>query len=143
MSSSSAGTFCSSVRRFLHLAESAGFVLGCDLKTAMRPLWRVQKSWEVLVPPEFRCPVPVYASVAIAMAAFARGWYKMGILVLVSFHCLLRPDEARLIKYADVNFVDPGLYDRYPSVLFAILRVAKPTTRRIHWLCDVVAGGRS
>ena len=131
LSSSAAGTFCSAVRRYLHLAESSGFVLGCDLKSAMRPLWRVQKSWETLVPPEFRCPVPAHAAAAIAMVCFSQGWFKLGVLTLISFHCLLRPDEARHVRYCDMSFIEPELVERDPGV-YAILRVAKPKTRRIH-----------
>ena len=131
LSSSSAGTFCSAVRRFLHLAESAGFELHCDIKSAMRPLWRVQKSWETLVPPEFRSPVSVQGALALTVAAITRGWYKTAVLILISFHCLLRPDEARSLRYCDVNFIEPELQTRYKDV-YAILRVTKPKTRRIH-----------
>ena len=55
----------------------------------------------------------------------------MALLIILSFHCLLRPDEARHVRYADLNFVDDELHSRYSDV-YAILRVAKPKTRRIH-----------
>ena len=77
-----------------HLAESVGIDVGSDITSAMRPLLGVQTYWESLVPPEFRCPVPVHAATALATAALVRGWQKMAMLILMSFHYLLRPDEA-------------------------------------------------
>jgi hypothetical protein len=130
LTASAAGIFISSFKHLLHLAELQGVFLNVDSKQALKPLWKLHKHWENLVPPEFRNAVDVKSALAIFCVAWASNYKRCGFLFLVSFHCLLRPDEARNLRFCDFIPIDQSLRNRYPTS-FGIVRIIKPKTRRL------------
>ena len=68
LTSFGANTFAAALRRYLIIACSLGF-FAPDVRGAMQPVWRIIRSWNLALPPEFRNPVP--AQVALALATWA------------------------------------------------------------------------
>ena len=73
-------------------------------------------------------------------ASWLAGWHELALLTLVSFHCLLRPAEARNLRWEDLHCFDEQQRARYPG-LFGLIGVALPKTRRLASTC--VASARS
>ena len=90
LSAYAANTFAAALRRYVLLASSVGFPC-VDYRSIMRPMWRVVRSWNLAVPPEFRQPVPGVIALALAAWAWGSGHLRFMVTVLLGHHCLLRP----------------------------------------------------
>ena len=88
-----AGTLNSGLRRYALLARSCGAALE-DQQSAFRS-WRVHRSWSLAIPAEFRTPVSHEIVFSVAVSAWFQNVPELSLLTLLSFHCLLRPAEAR------------------------------------------------
>jgi len=128
LTSFGANTFAAALRRYLIIACSLGFFVP-DVRGAMQPVWRIIRSWNLALPPEFRNPVPAQVALALATWAWATGKLRFGIMTLLAHHCLLRPEESRSIKLRDIIlFLDPN-GPSYPGV-FGLVGLRTPKTRR-------------
>lgn len=123
-----ANTFAAALRRYLLLASSCGYFIP-DVRAIMRPIWRVVRSCNLALPPEFRAPVPARVALALAAWGWTTGRVRFAIMTLLAHHCLLRPEEARSTLLGDIIlFLDPD-GPRCPGV-FGLVGVRKPKTRR-------------
>ena len=100
-----AGTLISGLRRCVLLARSCGADLE-DHQSVFRTLWRVQRSWSLVIPTEFRTLVSHEIVLSVAMSAWLQNVPELFPLTLLSRHCLLRPAEARQLRWFDVQFFD-------------------------------------
>ena len=90
-----AGTLISGSRRHVLLARSCGAGLE-DHQSVFRTLWRVHRSWSLAIPAEFRTPVSHEIVWSVATSAWV---HNVPRTFLLSFHCLLRPAEARQLPW--------------------------------------------
>ena len=118
------------MRRFLLLTQLLGFDIGGDLRGIMRPLWRVHRNWKVLIPAEFRLPVPCEVVAAAFITAWSWGWERCAVLFFVAFHCLLRPEEARSLTWSDVVIFGPDRVARFRNA-YGLVVVREPKTQRL------------
>ena len=128
LSAYAANTFAAALRRYVLLASSLGFPC-VDYRSIMRPMWRVVRSWNLAVPPEFRQPVPGVIALALAAWAWVSGHLRFMVTVLLSHHCLLRPEEAREMLFGDIVLFEEAESEEYNNTL-GLVAVTKPKTRR-------------
>ena len=64
------------------------------------------------------------------MSAWLHNVPELSLLTLLSFHCLLRPVEARQLRWCNVKIVDGSLSTRYENIL-GIAHIREPRTRRM------------
>ena len=65
---------------------------------------------------EFRTPVSREIVLSVTTSAWLHDVPELALLTLLSFHCLLRPAEARQLRWCDVKIVDGSLSTRYEKV---------------------------
>jgi hypothetical protein len=123
-----ANSFGAGLRRFLLLSISLGFAV-IDIKSVMLPLWKIIRSLHLALPPEFRAPVPSYGALALCTWAWVSGHYRFVVITLLAHHCLLRPEEARSIRFSDIIMFGPDDLLNFPGV-FGVVAVRRPKTRR-------------
>ena len=129
LSAGQVGNLIAALRRYITLVKSLGGDLP-DTKSHFGILWKLHRSWLMAIPQDFRAPVPLNVALAIAVASWLAGWHELALLTLVSFHCLLRPAEARNLRWEDLHCFDEQQRARYPG-LFGLIGVALPKTRRL------------
>eukprot|EP00974_Lingulodinium_polyedra_P053326 5123109-Lingulodinium_polyedra.AAC.1 len=71
-----------------------GYPVG-DVRAGLQPLWRVLRAWHLALPQEFRKPVPHQLARALGLYGMTHGHLDFAVVVLLSHHALLRPDEAQ------------------------------------------------
>ena len=123
-----AGHFVSAVRRWLLLSASLGVPIP-NLTETLRPARRMLRVWELLTPSSFRKPVTREIALSLATAALVQERIRVCVMVLLSFHGLLRPAEARAVKWSDIGFLDEQ-QDFYPGT-YGVIGIALPKTRRM------------
>ena len=67
-----------------------------DHQSVFRTLWRVHRRWSLAIPDEFRTPVSHEIVSSVATSAWV---HHVPRTFLLSFHCLLRPAEARQLPW--------------------------------------------
>ena len=107
-----ASTLISGLRRYVLLARSCGADLE-DHQSVFRTSSHVHRSWSFTTPAEFRTPVSLEIVLSVATSAWLLNVAELSPLTLRSFHCLLRPAEARPLRWCDVKNVDGSLSTRY------------------------------
>eukprot|EP00971_Amphidinium_carterae_P113519 2248945-Amphidinium_carterae.2 len=65
-----------------------------DASLAIRPAWQMQRQWSRLTPVGTRPPMPQQLILALAAAAATLGLRRVAAVIVLMFHCLLRPSEA-------------------------------------------------
>eukprot|EP00971_Amphidinium_carterae_P236390 4691307-Amphidinium_carterae.1 len=65
-----------------------------EISLDIRPAWQLQRQWSKLVPVGTRPPMPEQMVLALATAAWAMGLRRVGAVIILMYHCLLRPSEA-------------------------------------------------
>ena len=73
------------------------------------------KGWSKLAPPEQRLPLPRTAAFALAADLSARGFPQMGVAVMLSFVCYLRPGECQTLWSHHLVRPRPEAGERYAS----------------------------
>ena len=66
------------------------------LKGQLKPVWAMIATWRRRLPLRMKTPVPLQVVRACAVVALTKGsnaWLCFAVLLLVGFHCLLRPAE--------------------------------------------------
>ena len=101
-----------------------------DHQSVFRTLWRVHRSWSFAIPAEFRTPVCHEIVSSVATSAWLHDVPILSYLTLLSFRCLLRPAEARQLRWCDVETVGGSLSARYEKV-YGIVNIREPKTRRM------------
>lgn len=122
------GTLISALTRLVHLTRALGGTVA-DHDEHFKPLWRLLRSWRLAVPAEFRRPVEVRLALALASYFWVCGPARLCWLVLLGFHCLLRPGEASGLSHDDVVIFDNSQVARYPDC-YGVVRIAKAKTAR-------------
>ena len=90
-------------RRDVLLARSCGADLE-DHQSVFRSLWRVHRSRSLPIPAEFRTPVSHEIVLSVTTSAWLHNVPELSLFTLLSFHCLLRPADARQLQSCDVEF---------------------------------------
>ena len=124
-----AGTLISGLRRHALLARSCGADLGHH-QPVFRTLWRAHRSWSLAIPTEFRAAVSHEIVLSVAVSACLQNVQELSLLALLSFHCLLRPAEARQLRWCDVQIFDGSLSTRHEKV-YGIVHTKEPKTSRM------------
>ena len=119
----------SAVRRWLLLTASSGVVVP-DLTTTLRPLRRMLRVWQMMTPSAFRRPVWREVALTLAVAALLDQKPRVCLLVLLQFHGLLRPGEARHVRWVDLGFLASHEHELYPDT-FGVVGIVRPKTRRM------------
>ena len=119
----------SAVRRWLLLTAVSGVVVP-DVVTTLRPLRRMLRVWQLITPTAFRRPVWREAALALATLAVLEHRPRLAALVLMQFHGLLRPGEARQVRWVDLGFLHPRSHELYPDT-FGVIGIVRPKTRRM------------
>jgi len=129
LSTSQVGHLISAIRRLVLVAEALGAVIP-DHPVHLRTLWRIHRAWQLAVPSEFRTPVSYKSCLAIAITLWLQGRWGVALLTLLGWHCLLRPSEARMLRWSDILTFGPEDRHRYEGV-YGIIRIEDPKTRRV------------
>ena len=124
-----AGHVVSAVRRWLMLLGALGQPIP-DLVSVLRPLRRMLRVWEIMTPSEFRRPVWRQVALSLAALALLEGRPRVCILILLQFHGLLRPSEARHVRWSDIGILS-GHDQQFYTGTFAVVGIAQPKTRRM------------
>jgi hypothetical protein len=74
-----------------------------DIESALRIPWRSYQHWKKVEPSEFRLPLPHQVVLGMAGGALALKDLPMVLFLLLSFRCLLRPNEALGLTWAHVR----------------------------------------
>ena len=126
LSASQVGTLISALP-YVNLVKSLGGGLP-DSSPHFGVLWRLHWSWSLAIPHHFRTPVPHDVVLAVAVASWLAGWRGLALLTLLSFHCLLRPAEARKVRWADIHISSAEQQARHPG-LFGLVGIGLPKTQ--------------
>jgi len=129
LSAGEVGNLVSGLRRIILLAQSLGADIP-DPAAALRPLWRLHRSWVLSVPSEFRLPIDFRLTLALALQAWTSGSWPGAVLILLGFHCLLRPGEMVTLSWDCLRMWSPAEQARYADT-YGLVRVVKPKTRRM------------
>ena len=119
----------SGLTRYVPQARSYGADLE-DHQSVFRTWWREHRSWSLAILAEFRTPVSLEIVLSVATSAWLHNVAEFSLLTLLPFHCLLRPAEARQLRWCDVESFDGSVSTRYEKV-FGIVRIRDPKTRRM------------
>eukprot|EP00971_Amphidinium_carterae_P232060 4605443-Amphidinium_carterae.1 len=65
-----------------------------EVSLAIRPAWQMQRQWSKLTPVGTRPPMPEQIMLALAAAAWTLGLRRVAAVIVLMYHCLLRPNEA-------------------------------------------------
>eukprot|EP00971_Amphidinium_carterae_P319230 6345207-Amphidinium_carterae.3 len=65
-----------------------------EVSLAIRPAWQMQRQWSRLTPVGTRPPMPEQIMLALAAAAWTIGLQRVSAVIILMYHCLLRPNEA-------------------------------------------------
>ena len=95
----------------------------------MPPLRRLLKTWRSKEPEQFRTPMSVQVLLALFATACAYEAWSFATVLLVCFHCLLRPDEVLNMTWGDVASVSADFLAWYPAV-WGLVGVRKPKMRK-------------
>ena len=106
------GTLISGLRRYVILARACGAALE-DHQNVFR-----------------RTPVSHDIVLSVAVSAWLHNVSELSLLTLLSFHCLLRPAEAKQIRWCDMNILDGARSTRCEKVYGAV-HIREPKTRRV------------
>ena len=115
LSASQVGTLLAALRRYITLVRTLGGDLP-DPTSHFSVLWFLHRSWALAIPCEFRTPVPHSVALAVAVTSWLLAWPVLSFLTLLSFHCLLRPAEARSLRWCDLHCFTEDEQCRYPGV---------------------------
>ena len=96
------GTLISGLRHLVLQARSCGADLE-DHQSVFRTLWRVHRSWSIDFLAEFRAPICRKIVLSVATSGSLHDVPELFLFTLISFHCLLRPAEARQLRSCDVE----------------------------------------
>ena len=129
LSASQVGTLFAALRRYITLVRALGGDLP-DPTSHFSVLWRLHRSWSLAIPCEFRTPVPHSVALAVAVTSWLLGWPVLSFLTLLSFHCLLRPADARCLRWCDLHCFTEDETCRYPGV-YGLVGIRPPKTRRM------------
>ena len=106
-----------------------------DHQSVFRTLWLVRRSRSLAILTEFRTPVCLEIVLSVATSAWLLNVAELSPLTLRSFHCLLRPAEARPLRWCDVKNVDGSLSTRYEKVS-GIVSIREPKTCKMADHCS-------
>ena len=126
---SQASHVVSAVRRWLLPTAAEGVEIP-ELTATLRPLRRMLRVWQMLTPSSFRRPVWREVAVTMAAAALLDQKPRICLLILLQFHGLLRPGEARHVRWADLGFLATHEHEQY-SDSFRVVGIVRPKTRRM------------
>ena len=129
LSASQVWTLLAALRRYVTLVRTLGGDLP-DPTSHFSVLWRLHRSWALAIPCDFRTPVPHSVALAVAVTSWLLGWPVPSLLTLLSFHCLLRPAEARSLRWCDLHCFTEDEQCRYPGV-YGLIGIGLPKTRRM------------
>jgi len=130
LTSHDVSTFCAALKRYLGFLQLQGVEANVDLAIVMKPLWRLRRNWFLEMPAEFRNPVNLNVALSLIVYFILVGKRRMALLTLLGFHCLLRPGEARVVKFKHFHFFS-GLQGAWYSRVSGIVSIEKPKTRRM------------
>ena len=130
LSASQVGTLLAALRRYITLVRTLGGDL-LDPTSHFSVLWRLHRSWSLAIPCEFRTPVPHSVALAVAVTSWLLGWPVLSFLTLLSFHCLLRPAEARSLRWCDLHCFTEDENCRYPGV-YGLIGIRLTKTLQMH-----------
>lgn len=71
-------------------------------RVELRGCWRALTAWEVAEPGDFRTPLPLDILLALVAAALGLRQGGLAAILLLMFHCLLRPGEAAALRIGDI-----------------------------------------
>ena len=66
----------------------------------------MHRSWSLAIPAEFTKPVSHDIKLSVEVSAWLQNFPELLLLTHLSFQCLLRPAEARQLRWCDVNFLN-------------------------------------
>ena len=115
------------VKRHLVWALAAGEEV-VEPETFLAPVRRLLRSWQRLEPVECNEPVPKTVALAIFTVMAASGNWACALMVALGFHCLLRPEELKEVRWSDVNFAAAAVRDEY-TVVQALVAIRRPKIR--------------
>ena len=130
LSGHEASTFCASLKRFLMFYQLQGLEPQVDVTVILKPLWKLRRSWFNEIPCEFRCPVNLEIALSLCVFFLLSGQRRMCLLTLLGFHCLLRPGEARAVRFDQFHFfrgMQRNVYRGVPG----LVSIERPKTRRM------------
>ena len=90
----------------------------------------MHRRWSLAIPAEFRTPVPHEIALSVASSALLHNVPELSHLTFLSIHCLLRPADARQLRWCDVKILDGSLSTRCEKV-YGIVDIRELTTRRM------------
>ena len=96
------------------------------LRTHMKPAWAVQRRWAQLLPPMVRTPMPWTVLLAMCSTAVVWGWPSFALLLLLGFHCMLRPGEIAALRRGHLRLTSDS-YSKNVGVV--ALTTSKTATR--------------
>ena len=114
----------SAARRWLLLTAASGAVIP-DLTATLRPLCRMLRVWQMITPSAFRRPVWREVALTMAVAALLDQKPRVCLLILLQFHGLLRPGEARHVRWVDLGFLALHEHELYPDT-FGVVGHVRP-----------------
>ena len=100
-------TLISGLRR--HVLATCSCRADQEEQSVFRTLWRVHGNWSLAIPAEFRKPVSHEIVLSVAASAWLHNVPELSLSTLLSFHSLLRPAEARQLRWCDVETFDRSL----------------------------------
>eukprot|EP00971_Amphidinium_carterae_P258329 5127379-Amphidinium_carterae.2 len=65
-----------------------------EISLDLRAAWQLQRQWAKLVPVGTRPPMPLQLMLGMAVTAWTLGLRRVAAVLILMFHCLLRPSEA-------------------------------------------------
>eukprot|EP00971_Amphidinium_carterae_P140319 2779963-Amphidinium_carterae.6 len=65
-----------------------------EISLELRAAWQLQRQWAKLVPVGTRPPMPVFHMLGMAVTAWTLGLKRVAAVLVLMFHCLLRPSKA-------------------------------------------------
>ena len=85
----------------------------------------VHHSWSLAIPAEFSTPMSHEIVLSMATSAWLHNFPELSLPPLLSFHCLLRPAEARHLRWCDVQTFDGSLVTK------KLINIDQPKVRRM------------
>eukprot|EP00971_Amphidinium_carterae_P185847 3689666-Amphidinium_carterae.1 len=73
-----------------------------EVSLAIRPAWQMQRQWSKLTPVGTRPPMPEQVMLALAATAWTLDLKRVAAVIVLMYHCLLRPNEAASCQRAQL-----------------------------------------
>eukprot|EP00971_Amphidinium_carterae_P291822 5792924-Amphidinium_carterae.1 len=73
-----------------------------SLHGRLHPAWVVLRQWSNRFVPAVQKPMPLELLLSLAVGAVLKGWWRMGVALMLGYHLLLRPAEIANLRREDI-----------------------------------------